>query len=111
MKKGKKQLLLFSTGLATGVALICYRRYKKELPNRLLENIKQELSVLGKIDSSWIDCTLQPYHDGEQTFKGYRGGITIIKNDQPIYYEFFVDAKSRSLITLNEVDQPKYNKV
>lgn len=105
MKKETKIGLVLSGAAAIATAsYLYYRHYQKELPNRLLEEVKQELSVLGKITSSWIDCTLKTKTIDNQIVRGFEGGITITRQQRPQTYTFFIDKKTHTLTELTSLD-------
>lgn len=105
MKKSTKQWFCIG-GIATTIAAICYHYYKQNEPNRVLDKIKAELASMGKIKSSWLDDTPHTYKNGHHSYIGYRGGITIVQNNQEHYYEFIVKKHHHQLMELTEKKLP-----
>ena len=106
MDKKRIVLTTLATGAIGGVGILLYRQYEKDRPHRLLEQLKQRLASRGHCDNAWINYT--PHHTthfGETHF-GYDGGLTLIENNQPVYYEFFIDKRTGETIQLERKTAP-----
>lgn len=109
MNKKQKRCLIIALGsvAATGIAGICIHQHNEHtLPQRLLEALKERLSDLGRCDNAWINYEAHKTKLYGETHIGYDGGITIIENDRPVYYEFFIDKNTGETIQLKQKTPP-----
>ena len=103
----KKHLSIALALTAAGLSgLAYYRHQEKERPHRLLEQLKERLNSRGRCESAWINYTPHKTKQYGETHVGYDGGITIMENNRPVYYEFFIDKKTGETIKLEQKMPP-----
>ncbi len=71
-------------------------------PERVLEDIKKKFRTLGSVEGTWIVMKPEKFNNGVLNFDVYQGGITVQKVEQTIQYEFIADAKTGSILSVQE---------
>lgn len=98
MKWGK-----FLLGLAAGAAAGYLWHKSKEMkflkPESVIENIKAKYRNKLEIIGSWIHIEpISEEHNGLE-YKVYQCGITGVKDNEPYYFEFKVDADTGAILS------------
>ncbi|QZN92520.1 PepSY domain-containing protein [Limosilactobacillus panis] len=71
--------------------------------NRALKLIRHDFAREGTITGSWIDHRRVPFQRYAVKTSAYRGGLTRLEDNEPVNYEFRVDAYTGSLLELKRL--------
>lgn len=99
----------FALGVVTGIAAAIVVKEMSDRvspyasPNDILDNIKNEFKKQAPIDGSWIFMKTEQFNNGFMETPAYRGGITRTLNGEVESYEFVADARSGSILDINQV--------
>lgn len=99
----KKFLLGVGIGVA-GALLVNEVRERSLVPaDAALKSVKEAFKKKGPIDGSWIHMVPETMMKNQFEYQVYRGGITRTVDSQQEQYEFIVDAKTGTLLDLQEM--------
>lgn len=96
----KKRYWLVGIGVAISAALMT----KKVLDERslsaedALEYTKRAFSAKGHVQGAWISASPEVYtYDGRE-YDVFKGGISVLENDEETTYQFTVDSETGALL-------------
>ncbi|WP_062354899.1 PepSY domain-containing protein [Bacillus kwashiorkori] len=102
-KKWKGIIIGTVCGLAIGWASKTLVEKKNFSSEEVLHKVKKELVNSGKtrkIIGSWIVCTPEKFVKDMLTYKVFRGGVTMLTDNEQTTYEFIADAKTGTILDL-----------
>ncbi|MDR2464787.1 MAG: hypothetical protein LBD38_00730 [Streptococcaceae bacterium] len=111
MKKNEEQLLGFGLGcgfafgLVTGLTSMKAYKEKKLTSQRILKKVKKHFSTNGEIQASWIFQEVQEFQQLDLSIPVFEGGITRLTGEQITTYKFLADAKTGTLVHIEEVEE------
>ncbi|WP_102026735.1 PepSY domain-containing protein [Salirhabdus sp. Marseille-P4669] len=81
------------------------RAVKKEwiTPEKALKIAKEKFRAKGPISGSWIYMKPQTLSKENIDYKVYYGGITRQIEEKPVQYEFYVDAKTGTIVDVSRI--------
>jgi predicted small secreted protein len=97
---------LFGASVGALTSLLLQKQFSNEYisAEKALKQVKGAFKEKGKIEGSWIYTEVERYdHDGVNS-DVYRGGISRQLEDELQHYDFIVNAKTGTLITVTESD-------
>lgn len=99
----KRFVVGLGIGLAAGYLLRPQMEADKITPERALREVKKIMSQNHTISGSWIHMLPETIEKNNITYEVYRGGITTTEEDETVQHEFFVDAKTGTLLQLETI--------
>ena len=100
----KRFMLGVGIGVVAGLAINRQMQGEKVAPERALKMVKHNLKDKFNITGSWIHMIPESIEKNQINYTVYRGGITTTdqNNDDIIQYDFTVDARTGTLLELEQ---------
>lgn len=111
MAKREQELgMSFGVGLAVGLAsgfagLLLYKKHKALTTKDVLHNARKHFNRNGRIEASWIRQEKEVITQMDKEVPVYIGGIVRDEEGLLITYEFTADAKTGTLIKIEQVEE------
>jgi predicted small secreted protein len=105
----RKKLLVAAVGAAIGVFIGKSLKTMRISPEKALHIAKQKFKEKGSISDSWIYMKPQPYSKEDLDYTVYHGGITRTINGVSKPFEFYIDAKTGTIIDVHELNTDNNN--
>ncbi|MBO1513196.1 PepSY domain-containing protein [Metabacillus bambusae] len=101
--KGKYFLLGLGIGIATTYLLKDQIILKSISSDKALELVKKAFKEKGPIDGSWIYSVPETFSNGHVTYEVFKTGVSRTVNDHLEQYEAFVDAKTGTIVHVEQI--------
>lgn len=101
--KGKYFILGFGLGIATTYLLKDQIKPMSISSDKALELVKKAFKEKGPIDGSWIYTVPETFSNKHLTYEVYKAGISRTINAQLEQYEAFVDAKTGTIVHVEQI--------
>ncbi|MDF2606106.1 MAG: Propeptide PepSY amd peptidase [Bacillales bacterium] len=96
-------LLGFGIGAASTYLLLEKNQNKVLSSDRLLNTVKSQLHLNGKVVGSWICMVREKFSDNEDSTEAVRGGLTVETNYGEEKFEFYANPDTGSIIEIYQV--------
>lgn len=100
----KKTLSTLGIGVALGYFIKSKLVEMPIQPERALKIAKEKFKEDGEVSGSWIYMRAEALTLHGLNFLVYRGGITRTSNDKNQQYEFFVDARTGTIVSTEKTN-------
>ncbi len=99
--------VLIGTGIGAAIGFLVGKNYRNEwiTPERALHIAKQKFKEKGPISGSWIYMKPQQLSKEHIDYKVYYGGITRNMGEEKVSYEFYIDAKSGTIVDITRLNK------
>ena len=87
----------FVCGYATKQAI---NKWSQPSPDAILHSVKEKIRENGKIIGSWILMKPEMYTKNGLQYNVYKGGVTVLSDDEQQQLEFVADATTGTIIDL-----------
>lgn len=105
MKK-ENTLLFAASGFIVGNLFAkTVEKHARLSPRKVLFDIKKVLKKDAGFYDGWIEHKTVPFQKFSLTYAAYHGGILKKENAKLVYYEFWVDSKTGSILKINKTAQ------